>query len=81
MRIEAIDPIRATDDPLEGEERGRDIIMEPGDIKTVGDNFGALACRMGWARDVDGQVETGEKSREPVTVTPQNLVVENKPKA
>lgn len=77
MRIEAIDPIRATDDPREGETVGRDIIMEPGDIKTVGDNFGNLACASGWAKDVEGNVPTGEKSRDPVTVTPENLVVEN----
>lgn len=71
MRIEAIDPIRGTDD-----DGKTPIIMEIGDVKKVGDNFGALACRMGWARDVDGKVETGAKSRDAVTVTPNNLIQE-----
>lgn len=70
MRIEAIDKIRATDDD------GSNFHMEPGDVRRCGDNLGKLACRMGWAKDVDGNVETGQKSRDPVTVTPQNLVVE-----
>jgi len=69
MRIEAIDPIRATDDD------GRNLILEAGDVVTVGPNFGALACAQGWARDVDGVVATGEKSTKPVTVTAQNVVV------
>lgn len=81
MRIEAIDAIRATDDPEPGEKRGRDIHLEPGDRATVGPNFGALACRMGWAKDLDEQVATGEKTREPVTVTPQNTVVEGDARA
>lgn len=72
MRIEAIDRIRATDDD------GRDLHMEPGDIRTVGDNIGKLACERGWAKDVDGKVETGEKSRDAVTVSPNNLVAEPK---
>lgn len=71
MRIEAIDRIRAQDDD------GSDLRMEPGDIKTVGDNFGALACSQGWAKDCDGKVETGEKSRDSVTVQPQNIVTPN----
>lgn len=70
MRIEAIDRIRATDDD------GSAISMESNDVKTVGPNFGALACRMGWAKDVDGNIPTGEKSRDPVVVTAQNVVVE-----
>lgn len=70
MRIEAIDPIRMTDDD------GTDLRMEPGDIKTVGENAGRLACTQGWAKDLDGNVATGEKSREAVTVGPQNVVVD-----
>jgi len=72
MRIEAIDPIRATDDD------GTPISMEPKDRKTVGPNFGKLACSMGWAKDLDDKVPTGQKSNRPVTVTPNNLVVESK---
>jgi len=68
MKIEAIDRIRATDDD------GRDLHMEPGDVRTVGPNFGKLACNMGWAKDIDGAVPTGEKSNRSVTVTPNNLV-------
>lgn len=74
MKIEAIDPIRATDDD------GRDVHMEPGDVKTVGPNFGKLACEMGWARDTSGQVETKPKRTTPVTVTPDNLIATSKVK-
>lgn len=70
MRIEAIDPIRDTDDD------GTDIRMETGDIKTVGPKLGRLACSMGWARDVDGNVPTGQKRTGPVTVTPEKLISE-----
>lgn len=72
MKIQAIDRIRATDDD------GRDVHMEPEDVRTVGPNFGALACQMGWAKDVDGKVPTGAKSTRPVQVTPDNLVVKPK---
>lgn len=72
MRIEAIDPIRATDDD------GRDLHMEPGDVRTVGDNFGKLACSLGWAKDTEGNVPTGQKSPRPVQVTPDNLVMKPK---
>jgi len=68
MQIEAIDPIRATDDD------GRDIVMQPGDRLTVGENFGKLACEMGWAQDVAGQVPTGEKRTGAVEVSPQNVI-------
>ena len=74
MRIESINNIRATDDD------GSPIHMGPGDIKTVGENFGKLACSMGWARDVDGVVPTGERTTRRVTVTPQNIVVETQSK-
>jgi hypothetical protein len=72
MKIEAIDRIRATDDD------GRDLHMEAGDVRTVGPNFGKLACSMGWAKDVDGNVPTGEKTNRPVTVSPTNLVVKSR---
>lgn len=74
MRIEAIDKINATDDD------GSELHLAPGDIKTVGENFGKLACGMGWARDVDGVVPTGERSTRRVIVTPENIVVETKAK-
>lgn len=71
MRIEAIDRIRATDDD------GSAVHMEPSDVKTVGENFGKLACELGWARDVEGKVPTGERRSGPVTITPQNVIAEN----
>lgn len=71
MRIEAIHKITATDDD------GSPIGMAPGDIKTVGENFGKLACTMGWARDVEGNVPTGEPSTRRVLVTPQNQIIES----
>lgn len=70
IRIEAIDKIRATDDD------GRDLHMEPGDIRTVGANIGALACASGWAKDADGVIPTGEKSRDSVMVSAQNVVID-----
>lgn len=66
MQVKAIDSIRDYYD-------GRDIILEPGDVLTVPDVWGAMACQNGWAEDVAGQVPTGEKSRDPVTVEPQNI--------
>lgn len=68
MQIKAIDPLRAYDSELE-----RDIVAEPGDVVTVGETFGKLACFNGWAEDVAGQVPTGTKSRDPVNVVPQNI--------
>lgn len=70
MRIEAIDPIRDTDDD------GTFLRLEPGDIKTVGPQFGKYACQMGWARDIEGKVPTGERRTGPVTVTPDKVIVE-----
>jgi hypothetical protein len=71
MRITAIDPIRATDDD------GRELHLEPGDTLTVGENFGRLACQLGWASDADGVVETGPRRTGPVRVTPENLISES----
>lgn len=70
MRIECLDRIRATDDD------GAPVKGEPKDQLTVGPNFGALACRMGWAKDLEGKVATGEKSTKPVTVSPANVIIE-----
>lgn len=74
MRIEAITRIRDTDDD------GSPVRMEPGDTLTVGDAFGAYACGLGWARDTEGKVETGERRTHPVKVKPRNVVSEQKAK-
>ncbi len=75
MRIEAIDPIRDTDD------NGTLLRLEPGDIKTVGERFGQYACQMGWARDISGNVPTGHRRSGPVTVTPDRVILEPELKA
>lgn len=52
---------------------GRDLILEAGDIATVPDEWGRAACANGWVEDIDGVVPTGEPSRDPVAVHPQNV--------
>lgn len=71
MKIQSVGRLRATDDD------GRDIAMEAGDVLTVGDTFGKLACEMGWATDVDGNVATGERRTGAVEVTAQNVISES----
>lgn len=37
--------------------------LQLGEIRVVDDQFGKFACANGWAKDVDGQVETGERGK------------------
>jgi len=47
---------------------------EAGDTKTVAGEFGGYVCGLGWARDLSGQVETGEaNTSETVTVEADNI--------
>ena len=34
---------------------------EAGDVRTVDDGLGAYFCKCGWAKDVDGNVETAPR--------------------
>lgn len=52
MKIEITEP----NGILHGRER-----FESGDVRSVDDALGDYFCRMGWAKDVDGNVPTGER--------------------
>ena len=43
-----------------GGPNGLEIFAE-GEIRVVPDHVGEYFCRLGWAKDVDGNVETGER--------------------
>ena len=44
-----------------------------GDRLTVPDDVGSAWCIYGWAKDMAGKVDTGERNINPVTVNPKNL--------
>lgn len=44
-----------------------------GDRFTVPDEVGSAWCGHGWAKDVDGKVDTGDRNINPVIVNPKNL--------
>lgn len=52
MKIEALETF------LDGRNR-----YEKGDVRTVLDENGEYFCSCGWARDVDGNVETAERQK------------------
>lgn len=43
------------------EETGRHFLQHEGDVVTVPDSLGQKWCKHGWAKDVDGKIETGER--------------------
>lgn len=49
-------------------------VFEQGDIRTVDAEHGAYFCNCGWAKDVDGKVETGKRDTTTVTLAPDNAV-------
>ena len=49
-------------------------VYEKGDTRTVSDELGMHFCGMGWAKDVDGTIETGARNINAVTLTPDNVV-------
>ena len=63
MKIEATEKIM----------HGRDV-FEAGDIRTVPNEIGEYFCAMGWAKDTEGKVKTGERNTTDVRVTPDNVV-------
>lgn len=66
MRVEILEKeLRARD-----RETGRLHVLTEGDIITVSDKAGTDWCTRGWARDVDGNCETGERVPGAVRVTP-----------
>lgn len=50
MRIELLETVKHERD-----------IYESGDVRTVPDGVGQYFCAQGWAKDVDGNVATGER--------------------
>lgn len=58
---------------LEKVMHGRDV-FEEGDVRTVDDDTGAYFCACGWAKDVNGKVETVARDPKEVRVVPDNVV-------
>lgn len=54
---------------LENVKHERELYAE-GDVRTVTAELGAYFCACGWARDVDGVVETGDRDLAPKVVAP-----------
>jgi hypothetical protein len=50
MKIEALESIKSDG-----------YVLDPEDVKTVPDEIGTAWVQAGWARDVSGAVETGER--------------------
>ena len=59
---------------------GQHYQLGKGDIVTVPDDYGARLVWLGWAKDVDGKVKTGERKPGPETLTPQKAVVRSSAK-
>jgi hypothetical protein len=57
--------VEILEERLSSKDRGVDpprlIVAEKGDIVTVSDTCGEHWCAAGWAKDVLGKVETGER--------------------
>lgn len=43
-----------------------------GDVVTVPDAVGAYFCGLGWAKDVEGKVATGDRNTSNVVICPEN---------
>lgn len=69
---------------LEERLRGKDRVtgihhsVERGDRITVSDACGAAWCAHGWAKDLSGEVETGERTIHPKRVSPKKLTATTK---
>lgn len=57
MKIEVLEDRLRSVDPETGERYN----LEKGDRVTVSDACGAQWCALGWAEDMAGEVETGER--------------------
>lgn len=57
---------------LETIKHGRDV-FEAGEVRVVDDATGAYFCDMGWAKDVDGAVETKARDPRAVKVVPDSV--------
>ncbi len=57
MRVEILEERISDTDPA----TGRHYAQSRGDVVTVPDDVGRRWCAYGWAKDLDGKVETGER--------------------
>lgn len=57
---------------LEKVMHGREV-FEAGDVRTVADDLGEYFCSCGWAKDVDGNVETGERNTTAAVLAPDSV--------
>jgi hypothetical protein len=62
MKIEMIETVKHERDEYLAEDQ-----------RTVPDELGAYFCANGWAKDIEGQVPTGERKTGVATVTPDNV--------
>lgn len=69
MRVEILEERLSTKDRT----TGRLYVQVRGDIITVPDELGAKWCSLGWAKDVDGNVETGERIVRGARIEPHNV--------
>lgn len=69
MKIEVLEERLRSTDPETGEHYN----LEEGDRVTVSDACGREWCKHGWAKDLSGDVETGERVVRGVTVQPDNV--------
>ena len=69
MRVEITEDRLSDTDP----ETGRHYLQREGDALTVPDALGTTWCSHGWAKDVDGNVPTGERKVVGVDLKPDNV--------
>jgi hypothetical protein len=67
MRVEILEEKLSSEDSA-----GRHHLLGKGDIITVPDDTGAEWCAHGWAKDVAGEVATGERRTDGASLTPTN---------
>lgn len=76
MKIEILAHFKHSDPMTNAFQQGK-----PGEVLIVNTEFGRYACTMGWAKDLDGKVETGKPKLNEVVLAPKssafNLRVEN----
>lgn len=67
MRVEILEDRLSDTDP----DTDRHYLQHKGDVITVPDACGARWCGYGWAKDVDGKVDTGERKPGAVQLEPR----------
>lgn len=68
MRVEVTEKRLSDQDP----DTERVYVQSEGDVITVPDNLGKKWCGLGWAKDVDGKVPTGERVVRGASVQPKS---------